>query len=356
MTRAWTRFRNSRGCWANWRSAPRSIRMKTSASKERRRLRARRSCGSTSRGIRVIASMRVPFSRPDGVLPGLARYYYPDLVGFGDHYPPMIGLTWDGRALDRRLLVDLEKAVWDSVAGALQGRLADSVIDAAVGWLPTEYYARDGARLARALKRRRDLLRTASDRFYALLAGTVDVQATDEADVAAVERRGDGAMAVQLSRPDGTPYFVRTFRREETREVRLYLHGGDDRVVVRGAGHGGITVRVITGAGKNEVVDSARGWGRNYFYMDHPPARLITGPRTSVDRGAARDGPRDDPTKRQLRDWGARGNRRDRHPVRFPPGSVPVANRFQRGLRDRGATLPRRAERRFSRRRVGLGR
>ena len=248
------------------------------------------------------------FSRLDGVLPGLARYYYPDLVGFGDRYPAMIGLTWDGRALDRRLLVDLEKPVWDSVAGALEARLPDSVIDAAVRRLPPEYYARDGARLSRALKRRRDLLRAASDRFYALLAGVVDVQATDEADFAAVERRADGAVAVRLSRPDGTPYFGRTFRRNETSEVRLYLQGGDDRVVVRGAGHGGITLRVITGAGKSQVVDSARGWGRNYLYMNHPPARLITGPRTSVDRGAARDGPPDDPTKPQLRDWGTRWN------------------------------------------------
>src|SRR3989442_7273570 len=43
------------------------------------------------------------FSRLDGVLPGLARYYFPDLVGFGDRYPALVGLTWDGRALDRRV-------------------------------------------------------------------------------------------------------------------------------------------------------------------------------------------------------------------------------------------------------------
>ena len=246
------------------------------------------------------------FSRLDGVLPGLARYYFPDLVGFGDRYPAMVGLTWDGRALDRRLLVDLEKPVWDSVAQALQARLADSVIDAAARQVPPEYYARDGARLSHALKRRRDLLRTASDRFYALLAGAVDIQATDEADSAVVERRGDGAVAVRLSRRDGTAYFARTFRRGETHEVRLYLQGGDDRVVVRGAGSGGITLRVVTGAGRSELVDSARGSGRNYFYVDHPPARLITGPRTSVDRTALRNGPPDDPTKPRLRDWGIR--------------------------------------------------
>src|SRR5207302_1950951 len=49
-----------------------------------------------------------------------------------------------------------------------------------------------------------------------------------------------------------------------------------------------------------------RGAGRNYFYVDHPPARLITGPRTSVDRTALRNGPPDDPTKPRLRDWGIR--------------------------------------------------
>src|SRR5206468_7851025 len=153
----------------------------------------------------------------------------------GDRYPAMIGLTWDGRALDRRLLVDLEKPVWDSVAGALQARLPDSVIDAAVRRLPPEYYARDGARLSRALKRRRDLLRAASDRFYALLAGVVDVQATDEADFAAVERRADGAVAVRLSRPDGTPFLGRTFCLNETSADLMFLAGGVDSVVYCGA-------------------------------------------------------------------------------------------------------------------------
>jgi hypothetical protein len=54
----------------------------------------------------------------DGLLPWLAHFYFPDLVGFGPDYPNMIGLTWDGRVLDRRLLVDLERPVWDSIAGA----------------------------------------------------------------------------------------------------------------------------------------------------------------------------------------------------------------------------------------------
>ena len=246
------------------------------------------------------------FSRVDGLLPWLARYYHPDVVSFGDRYPDAVGLTWNGRALDRRLLTDIDKPVWDSVAAALQARLTDPVIDAAARRLPPEYYTRDGARLSRALKQRRDRLREMSDRYYALLADVVDVQATDDPDLAEVERRGDGSVAVVLSRRNGPTYYARTFRPQQTSEVRLYLHGGDDRVVVRGGGRGGITVRVVTGAGNSEIVDSARGAGRNSFYLHRTPTQLITGPRTSIDRGAARAGPRADPTQRQLRDWGSR--------------------------------------------------
>ncbi len=238
------------------------------------------------------------FSKLDGILPWVARFYYPDVVGFGDGYPDMVGLIWDARALDRRLLVDLEKPAWDSIAAGLQGRLTDSVIDAAVQRLPPEYYRRGGSRLAKALKQRRDQLRGASDRFYALLAGSVDVDATDDADLAAVDRLADGSVSVRVYRRDrgsgegaasGAAYYARTFRPSETREVRLYLHGGDDRAVVRGTGPGSITVRVIGGGGNVELVDSTRAGG-THFYRDRGSDRSL------------------DPMKAPPRDWGSRWN------------------------------------------------
>ncbi|OLC31876.1 MAG: hypothetical protein AUH81_17115 [Candidatus Rokubacteria bacterium 13_1_40CM_4_69_5] len=250
------------------------------------------------------------FSRVDGLLPSIARYYHPDVVSFGDRYPDVVGLTWNGRTLDRRLLTDLDKPVWDSVVAALRTRLTDSVIDAAVRSLPPEYHARDGARLSGALKQRRDRLPEVSDRYYALLARAVDVEATDEADLAEVERHGDGSLTVRLSRRNGPLYYARTLHPQETSEVRLYLHGGDDRVVVRRSGRGGrrggIDLRVVTGVGNSETVDSARGWGRTSFYVDRTPTRPISGARRSPDRGAARGGPQDDPSKEPLRDWGSR--------------------------------------------------
>src|SRR2546421_2716281 len=156
------------------------------------------------------------FSRLDGLLPWIARYYHPDIVSFGDRYPDLVGLTWNGRALDRRVLNDLEKPVWDSVAAALQAGLSDTVIDRAVHRLPPEYYARDGNRLAQALKRRRDGPRQMANRYYPLPARTGGGQATHQADVPDVQRQGDGSVALRLSRRDGARYYARTFRPGET--------------------------------------------------------------------------------------------------------------------------------------------
>src|SRR5207244_3227833 len=113
------------------------------------------------------------FARLDGVLIWLTGYYWPQVIGFGDDYPSIWRLTFTGQVPDRRLLVDLEKPVWDSVARTLQARLTDSVIEAAVRRLPAEYFRKSGPALTRALERRRNQLRQVSDRYYALVAGVV---------------------------------------------------------------------------------------------------------------------------------------------------------------------------------------
>src|SRR5260370_3965633 len=198
----------------------------------------------------------------------------------------MSGLTWSGCVLDRRLLVELERPVWDSLAVALQQRLTDSVSDGAVHRMPAEYYARNGAELARALKRRRDQLPEAARRYYALLARVVDVHGMRQPELVQVERGADGAVAVRMARRDegssapGVPYYHGTFQRGETEEVRLYLGGGGDRLVARGPGAGQIVVRVISGGAGDELVDSSAAGVRVY---DAPrTARVVRGPGTTV--------------------------------------------------------------------------
>jgi len=220
------------------------------------------------------------FAKYDGVLLSVARQTAPQLTNFGSGYPYLAGATWNGRDLDRRLLVELEWPVWESTAIGLQSALTDAVIDNAVRALPPEHYALEGASLAAALRARRDHLLEAARDYYDLLAKQVDVHGTDAADEARLIREPGGAVDLTLSRGGaGTndPYFRRRFDPRTTREVRLFLDGGDDRAVVRGEG-GGPLLRIIGGAGQDRLVDSTRR-GRERFYDDSGRLRGPRAPR-----------------------------------------------------------------------------
>ena len=241
-------------------------------------------------------------ARMDGLLVRMAAYAFPHYTGFDRDYPSVFRLTWSGRALDRRLLVATPRAAFESVAADLVARLDDRVIAGAVGRLPESYSVRIGAWLEEALRHRRDELPRMARDFYELLAGWVDVRATDERDVARVERLDDGSVRVTLRVGSASPYYDRTFDPDETHEVRVYLHGDDDLTEVTGE-PGPIRVRVIGGGGDDTL--RATAGGRIGFYDDRG-SNVIEGPESLDTR--TWDQP-DDPASRThmapARDWGA---------------------------------------------------
>jgi hypothetical protein len=246
------------------------------------------------------------FARFDGLLLSLARLSVPQLVEFSPTYPSMVGLTWNARVLDRRLLSGLEWPAWDSAAVALQARLTDAVIDNAVGRLPPELARANAAWLAGALKRRRDLLPQAARRFYTMLAVEADVYGSDKAERVEVARTDRDTLDVTIL-PAGDasapPVFHRRFAGADTREVRLYLHGGDDAVLVRGDAPGGPLLRVIGGGGDDSVVDSSRA-GRVRFY-DARGTNAVGGTRhVPLDTRPFADFRLTDSTRYPERDWG----------------------------------------------------
>ncbi len=242
------------------------------------------------------------FVRFDGLLLAIARGQAPQLVNFGPRYPAAVGLTWNGRELDRRFLVGLERPAWGSAAAALRGALTDAVIDSAVARLPEAYLRMDGARLAAALKQRRDHLPEFAARFYRLLAGEVDVHATDEADLVRAESREPHHLRLTMLRPNAAePWFDRTFDDRETGEVRVYLHGGADLAFYSGGSSSGIAVRFVGGGGRDTLVDSTGGHARFY---DVDSGTVATG--AGLDARPYSTGPKRSETALPPRDWGSR--------------------------------------------------
>ena len=244
------------------------------------------------------------FAKYDGLLFFFARQTAPQLTNFGSKLPYIPGAAWNGRDLDRRFLVELTLPAWDSVAAALQSRLTDSAIAHAVAALPPEHQRLQGKQLEASLKARRDLLGVAARRYYQLLAEQVDVHATSEADQAELVRLPDGSVELTLGRPGAPPYLARKFEPEATEEIRLFLEGGDDHAVVRGKG-GGIQLRILGGAGADQLVDSSKS-GNNKFYDDPDGPSRTTGFGSSVDRRPYHPPPQSSPTALPPRDWGQR--------------------------------------------------
>lgn len=226
------------------------------------------------------------FITSGGLLLGLARHVAPNLAPFRASYPSVQALTVNSLEFDRRMLGGLEKPVWDSVAAELVRRVTDSVIDAAVQVLPPEYQGLT-PQLAGTLKQRRDELPEAANRFYLLLAAVADLHATDAADRATITRVDDRFVDIRLESGNGEPYLRRRFDARETRDIRLYLHGGDDTAVVTGHVPRSIRVRVIGGNGTNRLIDSSSvgGHGNQAHLLDVGTVQDVAyGPDTSFNR------------------------------------------------------------------------
>lgn len=183
----------------------------------------------------------------------------PELLPFEETIPRMHAMAITGWGTDRLILVGLSRETFREEAAILQGRLTDEVIGAGVGLMPRPYVDLAGDRMVRVLRSRRDQLQDAADEFYSHLAREVDVHATHEADEARAVLLQDGTLELTLRRAEvgelgaPAPYFRRVFRPAETDEIRLYLHGGDDRLAGRQAGRSGIRLYVMPGSGADQI-------------------------------------------------------------------------------------------------------
>ena len=204
----------------------------------------------------------------EGLLLSIMRKPVPSLVKFGSEYADPSSLFENAREFDRRLLQTLDRTAWDSVSRSLRARLTDPVIDNAIRTLPPEWAA-DSRDIAAKLKARRNGLPAAADKYYHELWEVADIHGTDANDVASIVRSGNGLVDITIRSGNNAPYFSRRFDARDTKEIRVYLHGGDDTAAVTGTVGKSIEVRVIGGNGTNTFADLSTVGGRTrrtHFY------------------------------------------------------------------------------------------
>ena len=254
------------------------------------------------------------FVNGEGVLLIAGRRLYPKIIAWGPELPDVRATTIQAWALDRPLLAELDWSDWESVMSELQASLTDDVIADAIRRLPPEWAALSGAAISEGIRGRRDGLRSFAREYYLLLAREPEIHATDADEHIDIARQDGGDVVVRIRAADADePYFTRRFAVDETRDLRLHLHGGDDVAIVRGvAGWDAPMVRVRGGGGDDVLVDSTTttaGEARTGFYDDRGENRIVARDPTLVDTGDWEDPPApegiDALSGRGPRDWGS---------------------------------------------------
>ena len=245
-----------------------------------------------------------------GFAMAMARKRLPRQIKFEDEYPSLVGLSTTGWEMDREFLAELNKTAWDSVVTAFCNDLPDQVIEDAVRRLPPPYYKIIGETLTQALKSRRDALPDFASRYYELITHQVEIQATDKDEYAQCEYLPSGDLLVRIGLREGnggerkTPYFQRTFHPKETREVRIYLRGGDDRAEISGT-KGQIVVRIDGGGGDDTLTNASQsGASKTRFYDYRGKNQFAKGKGAKIDERPYKRPPARILRARYALDWG----------------------------------------------------
>jgi len=201
------------------------------------------------------------FVSNEGIIPAVLRRLSPSIVSFDSTYARAGSRFHNANEFDRRLLSSLDRQAWDSISRHVARTLSDNVLEQGIRLMPAEYAASSAILLAK-LKIRRDSLPKAALEYYEFLSEIVDLHASDAADRATVVRYADGSVEVSIGGDAPRPRFDRRFLPNQTHEIRLYLHNGDDTAVVTGRAETSIPVRIIGGNGVNLLVDSSVVAGR----------------------------------------------------------------------------------------------
>ena len=220
------------------------------------------------------------FYTNEGLIPSIAsrKWIAPFLQGFKGNIRDVNGFYYNGRQLNGWLLNQLSYDAWMSATRSFVAALTDSVLEAALRRLPDTAYAIRHDELLQKLKERRNNLTEASARYYRFLHKIVDIQTSDKNEQVSITDTPDHQLSVVIRKisKKGQPeqiLFSNTFDPQLTREIRLFVAGGDDQVTIRNT----TSIRLRIVGGKGDKAYQVKESRRKVDIYGRPGKTTITG-------------------------------------------------------------------------------
>lgn len=185
-----------------------------------------------------------------GVLPTLASSpsLMPRLHDFSGKIKKVNAYFMAGRELNGNFFNQYDYDQWMQRVHAFTTAVTDAVLEAALQRLPASSYNIGHDKLLKILKERRSNLPEAMTTYYRFYNRVVDIQTSDKKEFVQITDAGNKGLEVMIHKinKEGAVtdrLFQRVFSPGITKEIRLYIHSGNDSVIINS--HSGIRLRII---------------------------------------------------------------------------------------------------------------
>ncbi len=199
----------------------------------------------------------------DGFYPTIItqKWLMPRFQSFEMDIKNIEGVNFNARYVDRFFLTRMDRNDWVEMGHELKELLTDEIIENAIKLWPDTIYNLDGETIIAKLKSHRDQLPEFADRYYDIIVKDVNILGTEKSEIFEVKRLDNDSTLVRVYKVSKSGeqllFYERLFDNKETKEIRLYGLGGQDKFNISGDVKNGMLVRVIGGYGKDEISDSS---------------------------------------------------------------------------------------------------
>ncbi|MGC4101510.1 BamA/TamA family outer membrane protein [Ferruginibacter sp.] len=201
----------------------------------------------------------------DGVLPSFINrpWVLPLLHDFDGKIKQVNAFFTESDSMSRRLLNQFSYEQWMAVTNEFVSKITDDVLEKAIAKLPPVNGPNSTAKILQQLKQRRSNIPAAMSKYYHFINKIVDIQTTDKNEMITITDAPNKGLEIVIRKinKDGKikeQLYRRVFDPSITKEIRLYVHEGDDSVIVNN--HASIKLRIIgtEGAKKYSIINSSR--------------------------------------------------------------------------------------------------
>ncbi|RFZ85037.1 hypothetical protein DYU05_05380 [Mucilaginibacter terrenus] len=228
-----------------------------------------------------------------GLFPSIASlpYVNPAIDDFSGGLPHVKYSLFKTRFIKSYTDAQMSYDEWMRITNEFVAAETDAVLEEGLRLLPKESYKLRHDELLTKLKNRRNAIPKAMDEYYRFIYRLVDIQASDKNELVTITDGPDKGMLVTIKKikKDGSTGDVlleMNYKPEFTEEIRLYVSGGDDHVVVNTSSTP-VKLRLIGGHG-TKTYEGIKASSSVKLY-DKPDSLSFTGDAGVFSKHLSRD-------------------------------------------------------------------